>query len=270
MVLVLWVVVQAAPVAIREASPRLEDAVDLGEELHFVDGVAEGADLVRRVEGLAAERQGVVEAAVQELELHAAREALLGELQRVVDLALVVVEPDDAGAAEGRNLVGDAALPAAEVEDALAHAGADHRRHLLLEEPLVLLVPGRGVEHGGDVHLLDVPQGAEVVQDVVPIDDFVLLLLASDLLLPHDLVRREVRVDALLRHAPQGPQLLQEGHLPLDEARRRRGLRVRRLPPLGAARLRDAHGVGRTTPPKGHTHARSLALSLHTARTQMA
>ena len=101
------------------------------------------------------------------------------------DLVRVDVETSDVGASRILGHVGgDAAAPAAEIEGGVGGFEVDVLADEFLVEQLVLEHGGLPTHPGGDVHLLDVTQGAEMVEDPVvdleTVADLLLIIIAQD------------------------------------------------------------------------------------------
>mmetsp|Transcript_27901 Transcript_27901/g.81964 ORF Transcript_27901/g.81964 Transcript_27901/m.81964 type:complete len:440 (-) Transcript_27901:138-1457(-) len=205
------VVVQEDPVEVGELGPRLEEAEDLLEQRDLVLGVREGLDVVRRVELLVGVRERIVD------RTHLEVGPLLqpdhrGVFLRVGDLGRVDVHPAHGRAGRAGRVHGDASPSASDVEDPLVgllpvRLDEYVLHHLELVQFLIGAEPDLGVAEGGDVHLLDVAQGAEVIDDMVVVDDVILVLAVVVGPIPvEEHVGREEGVDGLLVDGGEGVQ----------------------------------------------------------------
>ena len=172
------------PVEHGEARTGFEDAEDLGAHGAQVLAQTEGLDLVEAVEGLVV--KGQREAVEVLLDEGVVGEAgFLVELARLGNLVGVDVQPGDVGAAYSGDMRGHAPATTAQIQHALTGLDLQVFGNGALVEQLVLEHGGLATHGGGDVHLLDIAQGTQVVEHAVvgfkTIANFFLVIGAQDL-----------------------------------------------------------------------------------------
>mmetsp|Transcript_20961 Transcript_20961/g.57284 ORF Transcript_20961/g.57284 Transcript_20961/m.57284 type:complete len:369 (+) Transcript_20961:187-1293(+) len=145
---------------------RLHDAEALRKEPLEVGGVAEDLHIVQAIKVRVWERQPLVVVMLHKLELlvHA---SLLCVLVCKSQLHGVNVDAGDIRTCVRGDMVSNAAPATADVQDLGPGADVQGVCHAPLIDDLVLVHPNVGINPGRGVHLLVVPNGAQVVEDPI-------------------------------------------------------------------------------------------------------
>mmetsp|Transcript_63741 Transcript_63741/g.164094 ORF Transcript_63741/g.164094 Transcript_63741/m.164094 type:complete len:240 (-) Transcript_63741:111-830(-) len=209
---------QLEPVQEGHLGARLQYAVHLPEEGLQVLGICERLDMVQGIERRVVEGERIVIVALHKVQLGAQHLRGLGEVLRVSDLGIVNVEPHHFRPCVCRHMVRDAPTAAAHVQHPLARANVQLVGHaLLLPQQLVGEDALLQVHDRRDVHLLDVAHSAQVVDDLVVVDDVGRIFGPCVLLLVEQLVGFQEVIHVLLRQGHEGVECLSGGARPVPE-----------------------------------------------------
>ena len=183
------IVLQREPIEEGNLGSRLEDTVELLEESLTILGVGEHLNLVHTIEVLVLEGEGVV--VVSNLEGKTISvTGLLSILLSNFNLVLVNVDTSHLGSSDGTDMVGNATTATPDIEDMSVGLEVQITSHLPLEEDLVLENGAVQIHDGRDVHLLDLANSAQLVDNSVVVLDVPLVVdRVSDHLLIEELIR---------------------------------------------------------------------------------
>mmetsp|Transcript_36697 Transcript_36697/g.105831 ORF Transcript_36697/g.105831 Transcript_36697/m.105831 type:complete len:233 (+) Transcript_36697:535-1233(+) len=174
--------------------------MDLLEQPAEVGAVAsDDLHIIHSVEAVVRERQGLVVVGLNESQ-SVGHPGGVGIFSRGLQLVQVDVDAGDVGARLLSHEVRDAASAAADVQDLGRRPDFQIGGHALLIQPLVRVGVLRRIQHRRKVHLLVIPDGAQMIQGLVVVFDILHLLgRASEGVHLEHLVRVQEILDPLLR-----------------------------------------------------------------------
>ena len=193
------IVLQREPIEEGHFSSRLEDTVELLEESLTILSVGEHLNLVKTIEVLVLEGEGVV--VVSDLEGKTISvSGLLGITLGNFDLVLVDVDTGDLSSSNSAHVVGNTTTATPDIKDMSIGLEVQITGHLPLEENLVLKDGTVQVHDGRNVHLLDFTNSAQLVDNSIVVLDVPLVVNGfSDHLLIEKFIRLHERVNGRLR-----------------------------------------------------------------------
>mmetsp|Transcript_78957 Transcript_78957/g.205259 ORF Transcript_78957/g.205259 Transcript_78957/m.205259 type:complete len:405 (+) Transcript_78957:343-1557(+) len=187
----------------RNPGTRLHHSVDLAEKSCEVCRVAQDLHVVRRVQAVVGKWQAVVVVSNLEIQLLPQQSGLLSVLSGQPDLLLVDIEARDMCSRVRGHVVGNPAAAATNVRHLGTLLDLQVIGHLLLIEPLVLIDVLVLIQVRRQIHLLEVPDGAQVIQDTVVIGQQIHLARSADeLVLFEHFVRQQEALQLVMGHGP--------------------------------------------------------------------
>jgi len=158
------IVLQTEPIEEGHLGSGLEDTVEFFEESFTILGIGENLDLVETIKVLVLEGEGVV--VVGNLEGKAVSvTGLLGISLSDFDLVLVNVDTSHLSTSNGTNVMGDTTTTTPDIKNMGIGLKVQITGHLPFEKNLVLENRAVQIHDGRNVHLLDLTNGTQLVDD---------------------------------------------------------------------------------------------------------